>query len=120
MVAGIGLNMDSPDLSTIESVQPVAGIRQYSEGLERNVLVAALLNRLLVMMPRFALEGFAAWQPRWNEWHAFSGRRVTVRQGERQRQGIAGSVDISGRLEVTIEGQLEWLMGGEISVRDTP
>ncbi|MCM5705447.1 biotin--[acetyl-CoA-carboxylase] ligase [Larsenimonas salina] len=118
VVVGIGLNMDAPDPARLAAIQPVAGVRDYAE-LDRNGVVSELLEQLLKLMPEFEAAGFEAFADRWNTYHAFKGREIMVAQGNDAFQALAQGVDESGRLQVERDGVIEWLSGGEVTVRES-
>ena len=119
VVIGIGINitMDRQGAAVID--QPWCQLQDHVSPLpSRNQLVAQVLGRLLLHLPRFAAEGFAPFAPVWRQWDALHGRQVTVIQGHQRWQGVGHGVDESGALCLCdAQGQWHYLNSGEVSVR---
>ena len=86
--------------------------------MEREVLVAALLDALADALRRFAVQGFAAFTAGWNLRHAWQGRPVLVLDnGQVLQEGMAAGVDDAGRLLLdTAEGRTA-VLAGDVSLR---
>jgi BirA family biotin operon repressor/biotin-[acetyl-CoA-carboxylase] ligase len=118
-VVGIGLNLALPDSLEALIGQPVAESRWLAQ-LDRNDLLAALLNRLAESFLQFETEGFQAFAGRWNKFHAHSGREVRLLEGDRVRyEGVAVGVDGSGRLLLDTTSGRVAVMAGDVSLRAT-
>src|SRR5450830_330081 len=86
--------------------------------MDRNALMAALLDSLALSLRRFESTGFAAFAARWNVLHAWAGREVRILdQGQLQQQGVAAGVDDTGRLLLdTAQGRIA-ISAGDVSLR---
>lgn len=116
-VVGIGINLalDQQLIATID--RPVADIGWLAE-LDRNGLMAALLNRLAEALAQFERDGFPAFVERWNSLHAYTGRTVVILdQGRTLHEGLAVGVDEFGRFLLdTAAGRIA-IMAGDVSLR---
>jgi len=122
-VVGIGLNLALPDslelqIGQIGQIgQPAAEARWLAQ-LDRNQLIAALLNRLLEVLMRFETEGFAAFIADWNRLHAHAGKTVSMVDGNRVlSDGIAAGVDELGRLLLDTAAGRMAITSGDVSLR---
>ena len=115
-VIGIGMNVHLPDSLAAQLAQPVA--HMSTAPVDRERLIAALLDGLAEAMNRFEDQGFAAFQSRWNALHAHRGKIVSVvDQGRVLHEGVARGVDSMGRLLLdTVAGEVA-VMAGDVSLR---
>ena len=116
-VIGIGLNLIMPDEVEALLGRSAAGAPWLAR-MERDVLVAALLDALADALRLFARQGFAAFSARWNLRHAWQGREVRILDnGQLLQQGLAAGVDDAGRLLLdTAEGRTA-VLAGDVSLR---
>lgn len=85
--------------------------------LDRNVLVAVFVERLLNALVVFRADGFVPFIARWQELDAWFGRAVKVVAGDQIQQGLHGGVNERGSLRLmTAEGEV-LISGGEVSLR---
>lgn len=83
----------------------------------RTDLATALMQQLDGDLRRFSEQGFAPFLPRYQALDVLDGASVRVEQAGRIRMGRARGVDLGGRLQCEIDGQLVALASGEVSVR---
>lgn len=116
-VIGIGLNLIMPDDLEALLGRSAAGAPWLAR-MERDVLMAALLDALAEALRLFARQGFAAFSARWNLRHAWQGRPVVILDNGRVLQeGLAAGVDDAGRLLLdTAEGR-STVLAGDVSLR---
>jgi BirA family transcriptional regulator, biotin operon repressor / biotin---[acetyl-CoA-carboxylase] ligase len=116
-VVGIGLNLTMPDSLEAQIGQPVASAPWLAQ-LDRNTLMAALLNHLAQALAEFEQQGFAAFTARWNDLHAYAELPVAILdRGQVAHEGIAAGVDQMGRLLLdTPSGRLA-IVAGDVSLR---
>lgn len=116
-VIGIGLNLVMPD--EVEAVlgRSAAGAPWLAR-MERELLLAALLDALADALALFARQGFGAFSARWNLRHAWQGRSVVILDdGQVLQEGLAAGVDDAGRLLLdTPEGRTA-VLAGDVSLR---
>ncbi|RJG04877.1 biotin--[acetyl-CoA-carboxylase] ligase [Noviherbaspirillum cavernae] len=116
-VIGVGLNMavDAALAATIG--RPVADIPWLTE-LDRDMLMATLLNKLADTLVQFEQTGFAGFAPRWNALHAYSGQTVMILDNGRVlHEGVAAGVDATGRLMLDTAAGPVAVMAGDVSLR---
>ncbi|MEP5766720.1 MAG: biotin--[acetyl-CoA-carboxylase] ligase [Halieaceae bacterium] len=118
VVIGIGLNVKMPDSAAANIDQNWTDIGSIvSPAPDRNQLLAALLNKLLPLLPAFADHGFAPWKNLWSARDAYAGKAVVVHSGEQQLAGTATGISDSGALLLDAGGTLHTIVGGEVSLR---
>lgn len=116
-VIGIGLNLIMPDEVEALLGRSAAGAPWLAR-MDRDVLMAALLDALAAALRLFAQQGFAAFSARWNLRHAWQGRSVLILDnGQVLQEGLAAGVDDAGRLLLdTAEGRTA-VLAGDVSLR---
>lgn len=116
-VIGIGLNLIMPDEVEAQLGRSAAGAPWLAR-MERDVLMAALLDALAEALRLFARQGFGAFSARWNLRHAWQGQLVVILDnGQVLQEGLAAGVDDSGRLLLdTAEGRTT-VLAGDVSLR---
>jgi len=116
-VVGIGLNLALPDSLEEQIGQPAAESRWLAQ-LDRNQLIATLLDRLAETLVLFETEGFTAFIADWNRLNAHAGKPVSIVDGDQvSLDGIAAGVDNLGRLLLdTPAGQMA-ITSGDVSLR---
>ncbi len=117
VVIGIGLNLIMPDEVEALLGRSAAGAPWLAR-MERDVLVAALLDALAESLRLFARLGFAAFSARWNLRHAWQGRTVVVLDnGQVLQEGLAAGVDDAGRLLLDTADGRSTVLAGDVSLR---
>ena len=116
-VTGIGLNLLMPDEMEARLGRSAAGVPWLAR-MERDALVAALLDGLAAALREFSARGFAAFSARWNLRHAWQGETVVLLDaGKVVQEGLAAGVDDSGRLLLdTADGRVP-VLAGDVSLR---
>ncbi|RXZ36499.1 biotin--[acetyl-CoA-carboxylase] ligase [Oxalobacteraceae bacterium CAVE-383] len=114
-VIGIGLNLALP-AALREQVNGASATALLA--LEREQLLAVLLDRLADALTEFERAGFAAFTARWNACHAYADRAVRILdQGQILHQGIAAGVDDGGRLLLDTDSGRIAISAGDVSLR---
>jgi BirA family biotin operon repressor/biotin-[acetyl-CoA-carboxylase] ligase len=118
VVVGVGLNVRMPNKAAAEIDQQWTDIASLTGQFPgRNSLLAAVLDALLVLMPRFAQEGFEPWRERWVNRDAFAGKPVIVHSGPREIAGTVVGINETGALMLDVGGTVQAINGGEVSLR---
>lgn len=122
VVVGVGLNVSMPSEVAEAIDQPWCDIARLAssmgvEGLSRNQLVAALLNRLLPLLASYQSRGFVHYLPSWQVLDAFAGAEVELRSGNRVESGVAEGVTVDGALRLRVGDEIKAFSGGEVSLR---
>lgn len=116
-VIGIGLNLLMPDEAEAQLGRSIASLPWLAR-MDRNELMAALLDGLAAALREFERAGFAAFAARWNLRHAWQGETVTILdRGTVLHEGAAAGVDDAGRLLLdTLDGRIA-VLAGDVSLR---
>jgi BirA family biotin operon repressor/biotin-[acetyl-CoA-carboxylase] ligase len=85
--------------------------------VERNALLAALLDTLLPLLPAFEAEGLEPWRERWLQRNAFPDCDVRLQLGDRQVFGRMLGIGQRGELRLDVGDTEQVFDGGEISLR---
>lgn len=116
-VIGIGLNLMIPDDMEARIGRPVASLPWLAR-MERDGLLAALLDGLAAALRDFEHAGFALFCARWNLRHAWRGQRVAILDGGAVlHEGIAAGVDEAGRLLLDGADGRVAVLAGDVSLR---
>ena len=120
VVLGIGLNVNMlPDATTASIDQPWTSLRTlHGKHVERNSLVAAILQRLLEHLQAFPNLDNTAFQRAWQDWDILTQRPVRVIAGQTVWDGLAEGVDSQGQLRLKLsDGLLKVFSSADVSVR---
>jgi BirA family biotin operon repressor/biotin-[acetyl-CoA-carboxylase] ligase len=116
-VIGIGLNLVMPEDLEQQIGRSVADAAWLAR-MDRDALMAALLDGLAAMLREFEQAGFAPFCPRWNLRHAWQGATVRIiDRGEVLHEGLAAGVDDGGRLLLDTAGGRITIVAGDVSLR---
>jgi BirA family biotin operon repressor/biotin-[acetyl-CoA-carboxylase] ligase len=116
-IVGIGLNLVMPD-ALEEKIGRSAAAMPWLARMDRDALMAALLDGLADALSLFARQGFGAFGARWNMLHAWQGRHVVLLdRGEIQHEGLAAGVDDTGRLLLDTAAGRVAIVAGDVSLR---
>jgi BirA family biotin operon repressor/biotin-[acetyl-CoA-carboxylase] ligase len=119
-VIGIGINLRLPTSMPEDVRGASAAIDATDAAADVNHLLAALLGELLTTLESFGAEGFATIRPEWMARHAWQDARVSLSTDfAPPREGICRGVDIDGALLLEVEGRIERVLSGEVSLRST-
>ncbi len=115
-VIGIGINVSVSERLAGTIGRPVADLS--SAEIDRNALLASLLDDLSEALVRFDRAGFGEFAVGWNRLHAHAGQQVVILdQGRVSHEGTAIGVDDGGRLLLaTAAGQVA-IASGDVSLR---
>lgn len=115
-VIGIGLNVAVPDNLAAKIDNPVADLS--GSDIDRERLLAALLDGLSEVLAGFDRTGFAEFSDRWNRLHAYAGRQVAILDhGRISHEGRAVGVDLAGRLLLDTAAGKVAVTAGDVSLR---
>jgi BirA family biotin operon repressor/biotin-[acetyl-CoA-carboxylase] ligase len=113
-VIGIGLNLRLPDTLPAELRESCAALGPC----DPNLLLAALLSELLVVLEIFAAAGFTPLRADWRARHAFEDAPVRLFSDfAPPRDGVCRGVDADGALLFESAGRVERVLSGEVSLR---
>jgi BirA family biotin operon repressor/biotin-[acetyl-CoA-carboxylase] ligase len=116
-VIGIGLNLVMPD-EMEQAIGRTVAAAPWLARMDRDELMAALLDGLAAVLREFERTGFAAFAGRWNMLHEYQGSEVRILdQGAVLHEGRAAGVDDAGRLLLdTAQGRIT-IAAGDVSLR---
>jgi BirA family biotin operon repressor/biotin-[acetyl-CoA-carboxylase] ligase len=116
-IIGIGLNLLMPD-QLEERIGRAVAAAPWLARMQRDTLMAALLDALAASLGQFEQAGFCAFRARWDALHAWRGQSVAiVDHGAVVQQGVAAGVDDSGRLLLDNGGGRIAVLAGDVSLR---
>lgn len=116
-VIGIGLNLALPDELEAAIGRPAASATWLAR-MDRNELLARLLDSLAAMAEEFSTQGFSAFCGRWNRAHAWHGFPVRILdRGEVLHEGVAMGVDEMGLLQLDTPAGRVSVLSGDVSLR---
>jgi BirA family biotin operon repressor/biotin-[acetyl-CoA-carboxylase] ligase len=116
-VIGVGMNLRMPDALEQQIGRQVAAAPWLAR-MDRNALVALLLDALAAALAQFERHGFAPFAARWNVLHAWAGQKVAIiDHGVTLQQGRAAGVDDSGRLLLDTDTGRVAIAAGDVSLR---
>jgi BirA family biotin operon repressor/biotin-[acetyl-CoA-carboxylase] ligase len=116
-IVGIGVNLVMPD-ALEDKIGRSAAAMPWLARMDRDALMAALLDGLADALALFAHAGFAAFTARWNTLHAWQGRHVVLLdRGDVQHEGLAAGVDDTGRLLLDTAAGRVTVVAGDVSLR---
>jgi BirA family biotin operon repressor/biotin-[acetyl-CoA-carboxylase] ligase len=119
-IIGIGLNLMVPDALEQQIGRSVAAATWLAQ-MDRDVLMAALLDALAGVLAEFANAGFAPFSARWNSRHAYKGQEVHILDnGAVLHSGRAAGVDDTGALLLDTATGRVVVHAGDVSLRLTP
>ena len=119
VVIGIGLNIGMQDEG--QSIDhPWTSLHQHLESagpIDRNQLVADLLNKLTAMLDDFPSHGEAFILSQWSDLDVAFGRQVTIQSGTEAVRGIGAGIDETYRFLLRNGDNTRSFHSGEVSLR---
>ncbi len=117
-VIGIGLNLRLPAGMPEDVLAASAALCAGDDATAPNDICASLLLELLAALESFADGGFGALRGEWMAHHAYQDVAVSLFSDFAEpRKGICRGVDVDGALLLDIDGCVERVLSGEISLR---
>lgn len=117
-VIGIGVNLRRPANLPVELCPRAAAL---GGECPPDVLLAALLGELFAALQTFTNQGFAGLRGDWMACHAHQDQPVCLLSDfAPAREGICRGVDGDGALLFEVDGRIERVLSGEVSLRGTP
>jgi BirA family biotin operon repressor/biotin-[acetyl-CoA-carboxylase] ligase len=123
VVAGVGLNY-APNPAGASAIVAAGGLAPVSLAEladrappARNAVAAELIGAMLQVLQQFELSGFAALADEWQSVDYLRGKPVKVVAGDSIKNGVASGITSDGQLLVDIDGAIQPLLTGDVSVR---
>jgi len=116
VIIGIGLNINMPSDLGHKIDQPWISLSKILEQrIDRNPLLALLLEQLINDLQNFELLDPAHFQQQWQYWDVLNGQSVTLLQQHQQIAGTVQGLDAQGRIGIKLpSGQLQYFSSAEI------
>lgn len=116
VVIGIGLNHSLPPALLQRIDQPVCALNQLNAPLpNRNRLLAAVLQQLVMVLDDFSKQGFAPLQAEWERDHRYQNQPVCLTMPDGSpRRGIARGITPNGELRLETADGMRHCHSGEI------
>src|SRR5690606_30632815 len=116
VVIGIGLNVSVPVNAARVIDQPFTDLASHSgEKLDRNQVLAVLIEELAAGLADFEALGFPAFYDEWQEGDVYKGRSVVLSSGANVVEGVARGVNEAGALLLETAAGVRVMTGGEMS-----
>jgi BirA family biotin operon repressor/biotin-[acetyl-CoA-carboxylase] ligase len=122
VVVGVGLNY-APDLHATSTIVAAGGLAPVSLSelgtviVGRNKVAAELIAALIRVLQQFQRSGFETLVDEWRSADCLYGKVIQVVAGDRETVGVAGGISREGQLLVNINGTINQLVTGDVSVR---
>ncbi len=118
VVIGVGVNVAMPGDAATDVTQPWTDLQRITgQSLDRNRILASLLNALVPALRLFEQQGFAPFKPLWQQHNAHQGQQVRLATERFSQQGECLGVDGSGALLLQTAEGVKAFHGGELSLR---
>ncbi len=118
VVAGIGINVHMSRAEGVEQTWTSLARSMPDQNWERNRVAANVIASVLDASRQFAAHGFEAFRAQWQTRDIFRDQPLTTSNG--QLPGIGRGVDGQGNYLIEVDGELEKVRAGEISLRARP
>ncbi len=117
-VIGIGLNLNMPEQAAQKIDQKWTDLQSHCKNeVDRNALSAQLIYHLLKRLHQHQKEGLSGMLDEWHAQDFYLNKRVKLLTGERTTKGICRGVNNQGALMLEVDGQINPIYGGEVSLR---
>lgn len=119
VVLGLGINVSIVDKDARNIDQPWIDIKRIIDKVvDRNLLIAILVNKFADMFNRFETSGLSAFERDWQAAHVYHGQTVCLLRGNEVLTGTVEGIDANGALKLRSEsGEIHYYHSGEVSLR---
>lgn len=119
VVIGVGLNVAMVEPCGLRIDQPWSDLsRVVGRRLSKNAVAGRLLAELLRTLRLFEFGGgFSAFRAAWEDYDHCRDRTVVLHTGAGDTQGVARGVDEHGRLLLEVQGSVQTVVSGDVSLR---
>lgn len=115
VVAGIGINVHMSHAEGVDQPWTSLARAMPEQCWQRNHLAAEVIASVMEASAQFAELGFEAFRTRWQSRDIFAGQSLKTNSGT--LLGIGRGVDGQGNYLISVNGELEKIRAGEISLR---
>lgn len=116
-VIGVGVNVDMEPRAADGIGQPWTDLKRAGVQLGRSAVFASILNRIIPALQTYQDDGFSIYRQRWLALAAFLNQQVNLTTPAGSRTGVFRGIDHHGAFAFDVEGCVEWVSGGEVSLR---
>ena len=117
-VIGVGLNLKMPVKSANLIDQPWTDLQSHTpDQIDRNQLCAVIITCLMDRLKLHQEKGLAAMVDEWHEHDVYLNKRVRLITGDRIKEGICRGINNQGALLLEVDGTIQPIYGGEVSLR---
>lgn len=116
-VIGVGVNVLMREADAIDQAWTSLLLSGQRSELDRNALVASLMQELATTIEVFRVQGFAPFVGQWGHYDAWSGKQVRVVSGNSVIEGANLGVTDKGALRLLTDTGESHVNGGEVSLR---
>jgi len=116
LVIGFGINVNQTVFPTKYIYPPTSIKNEIRKNIKREILLAELLNSFEEILQKTLHDKNSIL----NDWRTrceMIGKRITIIEGEKVRDGIFEDIDDNGFLLLTVKGKTETIHIGDVSVR---
>ena len=118
VVVGVGLNTHMTAASAPPIEQPWIALQEVSKhSLDRNQIASVVISELLLALQQYQKTGLAAFKNEWQKLDIANGKPVSLHLPDKTLCGVARGIDDSGGLRLEVDGTLQVLHAGEVSMR---
>ena len=118
-VIGVGINICEAPVNGAPALLPIGAAPAATlTAMDRNLLLARLLDAFCTTLDTFGRSGLAPFVARWNALHAHAGRMVNIlERGAVVQSGRALGIDAMGRLLLESGSGMVAVLAGDVSLR---
>ncbi|HKQ30607.1 MAG TPA: bifunctional biotin--[acetyl-CoA-carboxylase] ligase/biotin operon repressor BirA [Burkholderiales bacterium] len=119
VVLGVGINCHLAASDAKQIDQAWTDLQtETGATVDRNRLAAFVIDELHRMFATFAERGLAGFRAEWERRHLYTGKPVSLHQGDRRIDGVVEGVDDNGALRLRdTQGDTRTFFSGEVSLR---
>ncbi len=116
-IVGLGLNIQLRKESAGDIGQPWVDLKTIAKvSIERNKLVASLINAFVQTCNRFEQGGLKPFLPKWREYDRFAGKKAVLHLENESISGVIRGVDDYGALLLECDGKITRYHSGDVSL----
>jgi len=117
-VIGIGINLQMPEKSAKQVDQPWTDLQaNIAVDIDRNQLAAALIDSLIKRLQQHQISGLSEMVPEWQQQDYFYKKDVKLITGKKETIGVCRGINDQGALLLEVDGNIQTIYGGEVSLR---
>lgn len=116
VVIGIGINVNQPTFPGKYMLPPTSIKKEFKESVSREKLLSELLN-ILEENLQLSLTAPQKIMSDWKSRCKMIGERIKIEEGETVKHGLFEDVDADGTLLLKVDGKIEKIHYGDVSLR---